>query len=268
MKRLREIRCFMLDMDGTVYLGDRLLPGALAFQRYLAQTGREAVFVTNNSSNSAAHYAEKLSRLGWTAMPEAILTAGQATAYYLRACRPPAPKVFLLGTPALAAEMTALGVQLTATAPDYVVLGFDMTLTYEKLVQACRFLRAGVPFVATHPDINCPTESGYIPDCGAMTALLQASTGVAPKVIGKPNPEMIEAMLQKKPQTPKAQLAMVGDRLYTDIAMGKAAAIASILVLSGETQPGDLRQSAVQPDFVFADLGALAQALASDDAAD
>ncbi len=266
MKRLREIRCFMLDMDGTFYLGHRLLPGALRFMRYLAESGREAVFVTNNSSNSAAYYADKLTSLGWAAQAEDILTAGQATAYYLRALKP-APKIFLLGTPALAAEMAALGVQLTEEAPDYVVLGFDLTLTYAKLAQACRFLRAGVPFFATHPDLNCPTESGYIPDCGALAALLHAATGVAPKVIGKPNREMIEAMLLKKPKVPKAQLAMVGDRLYTDVAMGRAAEITSILVLSGETQPADLRQSAIQPDYVFDHLAALAEALARDDAA-
>ena len=265
MKRLRDIRCFMLDMDGTFYLGHRLLPGALRFMDYLAQTGREAVFVTNNSSNSAAYYAEKLTKLGWRANPEDILTAGQATAYYLLA-KQEQVKVFLVGTPALAAEMTALGVTLTDREPDYVVLGFDMTLTYDKLVQACRFLRAGVPFVATHPDINCPTEDGYIPDCGAMTALLSASTGVAPKVIGKPNAEMIEALLLKKPSMPRTALAMVGDRLYTDIATGKNAGIASILVLSGETQEQDLPGSAVQPDLIFANLGALQETLEEADA--
>lgn len=260
MRRLRDIRCFMLDMDGTFYLGHRLLPGALRFMEYLARTGREAVFVTNNSSNSAAYYADKLTKLGWQAQPDDILTAGQATAYYLRA-KQEHVKVFLVGTPALAAEMTALGVTLTDTEPDYVVLGFDMTLTYDKLVQACRFLRAGVPFVATHPDINCPTEEGYIPDCGAMTALLSASTGVKPKVIGKPNAEMIEALLLKKPSMPKKALAMVGDRLYTDIATGKNAGIASVLVLSGETQAQDLPGSAVQPDLVFTNLGALQEAM-------
>ena len=264
MNRLRDIRCFMLDMDGTFYLGHRLLPGALRFMQYLADTGREAVFVTNNSSNSASYYAEKLTGLGWNAGPDDILTAGQATAYYLRALQAPV-KVFLLGTPALAAEMTALGVTLTDDNPDYVVLGFDMTLTYDKLVRACHLLRSGVPFIATHPDINCPTEDGYIPDCGAMTALLSASTGVTPKVIGKPNKEMIEALLLKKPEVPKSQLAMVGDRLYTDIATGNNAGIASILVLSGETQLADLQDSSVQPSLIFDHLGALQAALAAAD---
>ena len=265
MNQLRDIRCFMLDMDGTFYLGHRLLPGALRFMQYLADTGREAVFVTNNSSKSASYYADKLTKLGWNARPDDVLTSGQATAYYLRALKTDPVKVFLLGTPTLAAEMTALGVVLTDQNPDYVVLGFDMTLTYDKLVQACRFLRAGVPFIATHPDINCPTEDGYIPDCGAMTALISASTGVMPKVIGKPNKEMIEALLLKKPAVPNSQLAMVGDRLYTDIATGNNAGIASILVLSGETQLADLQGSTVHPDLIFDNLGALQAALATAD---
>jgi len=149
---------------------------------------------------------------------------------------------------------------LTAENPDYVVLGFDTTLTYEKLVIACDLIRSNIPFIATHPDYNCPTETGYIPDCGAMTALITASTGITPQVIGKPNKEIVDAMLTKKDYTLK-QMAMVGDRLYTDVATGCNAGMVSVLVLSGESKLSDVATSAFQPDYIFDNLGGLAQAL-------
>jgi HAD superfamily hydrolase (TIGR01457 family) len=259
MSSLAEIQLFLLDMDGTVYLGSRLLPGSLDFLRYLGETGRDHLFLTNNSSRNAAHYAEKLTKLGWPAKPEEILTSGEATALYLGGLTPCA-RIYLLGTPDLETEFATYGFVLTDKNPDYVVLGFDMTLTYAKLVRACDLIRAGVPFIATHPDINCPTETGYIPDCGAMTALITASTGVKPKVIGKPNREIIDAMFRKKPVR-RDQVAMVGDRLYTDIVMGHNAGVTSVLVLSGEAQEADIPAAPVKPDYVVEGLGALHKAL-------
>ena len=168
MSSLADIRLFLLDMDGTVYLGSRLLPGSLDFLRYLGETGRDHLFLTNNSSRNAQYYAQKLTKLGWPAQPGEILTSGEATALYLGGLKP-AARVYLLGTPDLETEFEGHGFVLTDENPDYVVLGFDMTLTYDKLVRACDLVRGGVPFIATHPDLNCPTETGYIPDCGAMT---------------------------------------------------------------------------------------------------
>lgn len=263
MRKLTDIRCFLLDMDGTFYLGDRLLPGALDFMRYLGQSGRDYLFLTNNSSRTAVFYAAKLTGMGWPAQPGDVLTAGEATARWI-VRQKSAARVYLLGTPDLEAEFAAHGLTLTAEAPDYVVLGFDKTLTYEKLATACRLIRGGVPFVATHPDFNCPTEDGFIPDCGAMIELIAASTGVRPLVIGKPQREIVETVLAKK-NCPPAATAIVGDRLYTDIATGKNAGITSILVLSGETKAADLGGASVAPDFVFADLGTLALALAAGD---
>lgn len=263
MKILTEIRCFLLDMDGTFYLGDRLLPGAIGFMRYLAASGRDYLFLTNNSSRDAGYYAAKLSGMGWPAGRDAILTSGEATALYLKRQKPGA-RIFLLGTADLEAEFTANGFALTAESPDYVVLGFDKTLTYDKLTTACRLVRSGVPFVATHPDFNCPTEDGYIPDCGAMIEFIAASTGVRPYVVGKPHRDIVAAAFAKKPYQPH-ELAIVGDRLYTDIATGKSAGIASILVLSGETAAADLAKADVRPDFVFSGLGELAAALAAGD---
>jgi HAD superfamily hydrolase (TIGR01457 family) len=259
MSALAKIQLFLLDMDGTVYLGNRLLPGSLDFLHYLKETGRDHLFLTNNSSRNADYYSHKLTKLGWPAQPAEILTAGEATALYLEGEKQEA-RIFLLGTPDLEVEFISHGFVLTEENPDYVVLGFDMTLTYAKLVRACDLIRSGVPFVATHPDINCPTESGYIPDCGAMTALITASTGVAPKVIGKPNREIIDAMFRKKPVR-REQVAMVGDRLYTDIVMGHNAGVTSVLVLSGEAKKSDISLAPVQPDYVVDGLGALHDAL-------
>ena len=265
MSSLADIRLFLLDMDGTVYLGSRLLPGSLDFLRYLGETGRDHLFLTNNSSRNADYYAQKLTKLGWPAQPGEILTSGEATALYLGGLRPSA-RVYLLGTPDLETEFAAHGFVLTDENPDYVVLGFDMTLTYDKLVRACDLVRGGVPFIATHPDLNCPTETGYIPDCGAMTALITASTGVTPKVIGKPNREIIDAMFRKKPVR-RDQVAMVGDRLYTDIVMGHNAGVTSVLVLSGEAKESDIPAAPVKPDHVTGGLGALYEALKQADAA-
>ena len=265
MNSLADIRLFLLDMDGTVYLGSRLLPGSLDFLRYLGETGRDHLFLTNNSSRNAEYYAQKLTKLGWPAQPDEILTSGEATALYLGGLKP-AARVYLLGTPDLETEFAAHGFVLTDENPDYVVLGFDMTLTYDKLVRACDLVRGGVPFIATHPDLNCPTETGYIPDCGAMTALITASTGVTPKVIGKPNREIIDAMFRKKPVR-RDQVAMVGDRLYPDIVMGHNAGVTSVLVLSGEAKESDIPAAPVKPDHVTGGLGALYEALKQADAA-
>jgi HAD superfamily hydrolase (TIGR01457 family) len=259
MSSLADIRLFLLDMDGTVYLGSRLLPGSLDFLRYLGETGRDHLFLTNNSSRNATYYAEKLTRLGWPAKPDEVLTSGEATALYLGGINP-AARVYLLGTPDLEQEFAAHGFILTDEKPDYVVLGFDMTLTYDKLVRACDLIRDGVPFIATHPDFNCPTETGYIPDCGAMIALITASTGVTPQVIGKPNRQIIDAMFRKKPVA-RSQVAMVGDRLYTDIVMGHNAGVTSILVLSGEARREDIEHAPIKPQFVMSGLAELHIAL-------
>lgn len=258
-----KIRCFVLDMDGTVYLGSRLLPGALDFIEYLRRSQRDFLFVTNNSSRHAEYYADKLTKLGIACDSGSILTSGEATAFYIDTLKKGA-RIFLLGTPELEEEFQRQGFTLTGDAPDFVVLGFDKTLTYGKLVIACDWIRKGVPFIATHPDLNCPTESGYIPDCGAMAALISASTGVLPKVIGKPHREIIDMILRKKSYDLE-QLAIVGDRLYTDMATGFNARICTVLVLSGETKPEDLPTASIQPQYVCRDLADLTERLMRSD---
>ncbi len=251
-RRLAGIRLYLLDMDGTFYLGDRLLPGALEFMAALRQKNLEYLFLTNNSSRDAAFYAQKISSLGFPIKKEKILTSGEATISYLQAVCPTA-RIYLLGTPTLEEEFRRAGLALVDEDPDLVVLGFDLTMTYHKMERACAFIRAGASFIATHPDLNCPTEEGFLPDAGAMIAFITASTGIEPKVIGKPNAEIVAAAQRKTGISP-GSMAMIGDRLYTDIAIGRQSGIATILVLTGETKLSDLAASAIQPDLAASSL--------------
>ncbi|HPT83836.1 MAG TPA: HAD-IIA family hydrolase [Limnochordia bacterium] len=260
MNRLQSIDTYLLDLDGTFYLGNNLYPWSLPFVETMRRLGKRFVFVTNNSSQNAQYYLHKLRKMGVELSEDQVFTSGQATIYYLKKYNYPR-KLYLVGTPALEEEFRQAGFILTADDAEAVVLGFDLTLTYEKLRTACDLIRKGVPFIATHPDFNCPTPEGPIPDCGAMIALITASTGVKPKIIGKPYPEMIEALRAKYGLENPQRIAMVGDRLYTDMAMAKAAGIVGILVLSGETQREDLEHSEVQPDLVLENLGEIVQAL-------
>jgi len=258
---LRKLKCFALDMDGTIYLGKKLLPGALEFLEYLQQSGRKYLFLTNNSSKNKESYVQKLQSLGIPAVSDQVMTSGEATALYLKSVNPEA-RIFLLGTPDLEQEFIDHGFTLTNDKPDYVVLGFDQTLTYAKLTEACHLIREGVPFVATHPDFNCPTDerSGYMPDTGAMLELIYASTGKRAKIIGKPNQEIIDVLMAKS-NCHKDETAMVGDRLYTDIKMAKNAGICGILVLSGETKVSDLTGNEVKSDYVFEGVRELTEVL-------
>jgi 4-nitrophenyl phosphatase len=262
LNRLAEIQYFILDMDGTFYLGDHLLPGALEFIAVLEKRGTPYLFLTNNSSRHRGQYAEKIRRLGLVNLPdERIFTSGEATALFLKRERPGA-RLYVVGTPALESEFIQHGFELDEHHPEAVVLGFDTTLTYAKLWRLCDFVRAGLPYYATHPDINCPTENGFMPDIGAMIACVAASTGRQPDIIiGKPYVPIVDALVERT-GLPADQMCMVGDRLYTDIALG-AAGLRTVLVLSGETHLEDIPGARFQPDFVMDNLGKLAAALLS-----
>lgn len=265
MKSLKQIKCFLLDMDGTINLGAKLLPGAGEFMNYLKESGRDFLFVTNNSSKNGDHYVKKMRNLGIECDINDVLTSGEATANYIHSIKPGA-RIYLMGTPELETEFKSWGFTLTADQPDFVVLGFDMTLTYEKLVIGCDLIRAGVTYIATHPDFNCPVENGYIPDCGAMMELIKASTGKVPKVIGKPNGEIVESAFRKRNYKPE-EFAMVGDRLYTDVKTGVNAGITAILVLSGEATMKDVEESDVKPTFIFDGVGDIYKQLKAEDEA-
>ena len=251
-EKLKHIRCFLMDMDGTIYLGSQLLPGAKRWIDLLQVKGLEYYFLTNNSSRSRVEYAHKLTQMGLPTPEERIFTSGEATAIYLQKHYPGA-SLYVVGTPSLQNEFTRHGFALTDSTPDVAVLGFDTTLTYEKLHKLCDLAVAGVPYIATHPDINCPTETGFMPDIGAMIELVATSTGRRPDVIiGKPNQPIVDA-LAKKTGLPLSAHCMIGDRLYTDIALGRWG-ITTALVLSGETKAENLAGSEFVPDIVVEDI--------------
>lgn len=252
-QRLSGIKCFLLDMDGTFYLGDRILEGSLDFLETLRQTGRQAVFLTNNSSKSAQVYVQKLKRMGVTQPFLRVLTSGHAAASYcLRTF--PGKKAFLLGNDMLRTELEAMGLAVDNAHPDYVLIAYDTTLDYNKMTQVCDWVRGGLPYIATHPDFNCPTETGFAPDIGAIIAFIEASTGRRPDLIlGKPYQGIVEEALRLT-GCKAEELAMVGDRLYTDIATGVNFGMTSILVLSGEATLADLKTSPVQPHLIFDSL--------------
>jgi HAD superfamily hydrolase (TIGR01450 family) len=258
--RFDAIRAFLLDMDGTIYLGDHLLPGAREFWTLAAQRGIPIQLLTNNSSKNRASYVRKLAAMGLEVFPAQILTSGEAAAQYLK-LRDPGARVALFGTVDLECEFIESGFILDVENPQHVVLGFDTTIDYGKLTRLCNLVGSGLPYIATHPDFNCPVEGGYIPDIGAIMAFVLASTGrEADVVIGKPNHHMID-IVGKRLELPVETLCMVGDRLYTDVAMGQHAPIQTALVLSGETKREDLVHSAYQPDYVFQGLDELTKYL-------
>lgn len=247
---LSEVKCFALDMDGTIYLGRQWIQGAMEFLHRIEETGRRYVFVTNNSSKNAAVYVDKLRCMGLEIGEDKIVTSGQATIYYLQKNFPGA-KVFLLGNPLLREEFMKSGIQLEDEHPDVVVTAFDTSLDYRKMCKVCDYVRAGLPYLATHPDYNCPTETGFIPDAGAIHAFIHASAFRYPdRIIGKPNKDMVEYLTMRVDARPE-QTAMVGDRLYTDIAAGRNNGLWSILVLSGEAAMKDVYQSDVIPHLIF-----------------
>lgn len=253
MNNLKEKTVYLLDMDGTIYLGDELIDGASEFLNTIKSKGKRYIFLTNNSSKSKEIYVEKLNNLGIHALEEDVFTSGEATTMYLKKQKQGA-KIYLLGTKSLEEEFVREGFILEKERHkdiDYVVLGFDTTLTYEKLWAACEYIAEGVEYIATHPDFNCPLPNDkFMPDAGAMAALIEASTGKTPKVIGKPNKEVVESIALKYGLN-KEDMVMVGDRLYTDIKTGANAGITSVLVYSGETKEEDYKNSEIRADYVF-----------------
>jgi HAD superfamily hydrolase (TIGR01457 family) len=256
---LKQKRLFILDMDGTFYLGDRLIPVSLEFLERLREKEVDFLFFTNNSSRTRQFYKKKLASMGCFVDESSIVTSGDVTIRYLRENHSDA-SVYLVGTGLLEQSFIDGGIKLTKNEPDIVVVGFDTTLTYEKIERACTFIRKGAVFIATHLDLNCPTEDGFIPDCGSMCVMIEASTGVKPRYLGKPFSETVD-MIKLISGRSSGEMAFVGDRLYTDIAVGVNNGITGILVLTGETSLDDVEKSSVKPDFIFESLYALGQVL-------
>ncbi|MBE7002048.1 MAG: HAD-IIA family hydrolase [Ruminococcaceae bacterium] len=252
---LQSIKLYLLDMDGTLYLGDKLFHFTLELLNTFRATGRKYLFMTNNSSKSVEDYVEKLKKLGISASREDFITSSQATAYYLKRNHPNR-RLYVCGTQSLIKELQREGFAVTQKLDEVecVVMGFDTELTFQKLEDVCRLLMANpqIPYIATNPDYVCPTEFGSVPDCGSVCDMIYNATGKRPVVIGKPSPLMPELAMKKYGYS-KEETAVVGDRIYTDIKSGLNAGITGILVMSGETTEEILKESGDKPHIVLKD---------------
>lgn len=259
LRRLKDIKLFMSDLDGTVYLGSEPLPGAIDAVRTMRECGR-VCFLTNNSSKSKNDYYDKLSNLGFSPDKSEIYTSGMSAIRYLQRIGV-TDRVYVLGTDKLLSEFYNAGIGLTEESPRYVVVGFDTSLTYDKLVKVTDFIRAGIPYLATHPDVNCPVPGGYIPDAGSFIELIRASTNRLPDIItGKPYIPMFEAVSERF-NVRAADTAMIGDRMETDIKLAVNNGILGILVLSGATDISQLAGFEYKPDLIFESVKELAEEL-------
>lgn len=269
-EKLRNCELFLFDMDGTLYLGDDVFPGAVALMEDLPSLGKKYIYLTNNSSRAGVDYITRLRRLGFPCESENVFTSGMATGMYLNQNYPGA-SVYLAGTGAFHRELVSYGINLVnddfghtdVREVDVVVQGFDTELVYEKLDLACHFLRRGSLFIAANPDWVCPMPADEVlPDCGSICALLTASSGAVPTYIGKPNRNMID-VISKMKGIPNEKICAVGDRLYTDIAVAQNAGSVSVLVMSGETTPEMAAAAERRPDYIMADVRELHAALKS-----
>lgn len=246
-KRLREIDVYFCDLDGTLYVGDEFIEGASEFVATMRGMGKRIFFLSNNSSKSKAQYVSKLKSMGVSATEEEIILSTDGVISFL--VREGVRDVHVLGTNALKQALERAGISVASNKPEYVVVGYDTELTYEKLVEASAYLNRGVDMIATHPDISCPSPQGPVPDCGALQAMLFATTGARPvRIFGKPDPEVLMEAL-KKIDVPQDRAAIIGDRIYTDIEMAARANITGVLVLSGETTRAEVENASASPDI-------------------
>jgi HAD superfamily hydrolase (TIGR01450 family) len=258
-KRLAAIRHVALDMDGTIYRGKTLFKTTKPFLALLGELGIGYTFLTNNPSKSVTDYLAHLNEMGISATDGQLYTSTQATIEYLKAQWPKIKRLFVLGTESMCAEFSAAGFTLLPESPDAeldaVVVGYDTTLTYPRLCRAAWWIKHNKPYFGTNPDRVCPTDQPTVMvDCGSICAALEAATGKKPAaVLGKPEPGMIRGILHHHNLQPH-NLAMVGDRLYTDMAMAHRSGALGVLVLTGETDAAEAAQYSPAPDLVVADL--------------
>lgn len=258
MKSLKEKRLFLLDMDGTIYLDNNLFPGTLDFLSYVRKIGGKYIFVTNNSSKSTDKYVEKLRRIGIDANEEDFLTSTDATILYIKN-KFPGRKFYSFGTESFTKQLSLAGIDACTELSDDIfglIISNDQELSFKKLNDACILLGRGVEYIATNPDWVCPTEFGYVPDCGSFCEMLRRATGKEPTFIGKPKPEMLLLALEKLGYK-KEDALMIGDRVYTDIASGYNAGIDTALVLSGEGTIEDAEGSDTKPTYIFENINEL-----------
>ncbi len=245
---LNGIEIVLLDLDGTIHLGGVPIPGARDFLERCKQNSIKTIFLSNNSSKSVDEYVLILNSMGIDVQRENILLSTHDCIRWLKAKK--WLRVYCLGTDGMKKMLTENGIDCVENEVDCVVLGYDTELTYKKLSEATSLLHQTVPLVATHPDVVCPSPSGGLPDVGSMLKMIELSTGVKPTITtGKPRSEMILGRLTEEGVEP-SKVAMIGDRLYTDMEMARAAGVVSVLVLSGEATQEDVDNYSWRPDLV------------------
>ena len=266
--KLKLIKHIALDMDGTIYNGDILFPFTVDFLSDMKKAGIRYSFLTNNSSKSRLDYLHHLEKMGIPASADEIYTSGQATIDYLRFNKPEISRLFILGTPSLIKEFEDAGYTSTkddpTDKPDAVVVAFDSSLNYSRLCRAAWWIHEGLTYIATNPDKVCPTNlPTVLVDCGSICAGLEKATGRQPDiVIGKPDPRMLDGIIHRY-NLKSEEIAMVGDRIYTDVMTAKNAKALGVLVFSGETKEEDLARSETKPDIAIKDLSELGRMIMS-----
>jgi 4-nitrophenyl phosphatase len=262
---LAELRGFLIDLDGVVYTGEEVIPGAPEFFRLLRRRAVPFLLITNNSSRRAEQFAARLAGMGIEVEPAEILTSAQATAEHLAGVAPPGSTAFVIGEEGLRSCLEARGFRLIDEASaDFVVVGLDRSFDYRKLTTAVRAVAGGARFVGSNPDVTLPMEDGLVPGAGSFQAAISAATGVEPLIVGKPELPMLRLGSRLLGCQP-SQVAVVGDRLDTDIAGGLRAGMTTILVLSGIVDAATAEASPIEPDYVLRDLAELGERLSRAD---
>ncbi len=253
-ENLKKKKLFLFDIDGTLAIGDRLYEGSSALLEHIAEIGGKAYYITNNSTRSGRDYVERFrSAFGLEAAEEQFITSGYMTIRFLLE-RYSGRKIFVMGTASFVAELRRNGLNVTERPEDgidCVVAAYDSELTYDKLARICQVLfTAEVPFYATNPDLRCPIDFGFVPDCGAICNMITAATGKTPVYLGKPSGQVVELCLARSGFT-REETLVVGDRLYTDIACGINGGVDTCVVFTGEARPEDMADTPYPADYAF-----------------
>lgn len=252
MSELKNKKLFLFDMDGTIYEEDTVFDGTCQLLEYIEKLGGKYVFITNNSSKSVVDYVNKLHLLGIKADINNFFTSTQATILFLKNYYPN-KKVYCQGTRSFVRELMDGGINVTENVEtvDVVLIGFDTELTSQKLAKTCEILSTqNVLFIATNPDLRCPVNFGFIPDCGAICQMITHATGKSPTYLGKPEPTMVNFAVERF-KVSKEETVLIGDRLYTDIATGINAGVDTVCVLTGEATIADIKNGSIKPTFVL-----------------
>lgn len=248
-KKITDYKGFCFDLDGTVYVGNKVLSSVIDEIRKLKAQGKIIRFISNNSSLSKEQYVDKLKYMGIETHCDEIKISTDSVIAFLKSRQ--VKKVYVVGTKSLQKDIIDAGYEICSHEPDFVLLGYDTELTYSKLKTACRLINIGIDYICTHSDIFCPSENGPIPDIGSMIKMLELTTGKEPyKIFGKPNPDLLE-LIMKTDQIKREDLVMIGDRLYTDIKMADNCGVDSVLVLSGDTKREDVESSTINPTYIL-----------------